>query len=150
MFLYHYTCLEHLQQILAENCIKTSPSNLLRPKNPRMVNGSLVDITDSYKPVVWFTSLLDFEKASQAGLSGSNVDKTEAAICVNLLDAKKWTIWAKNNNIEKSWFNALKESAPLWDSFYIVEHNIPIDKNTKIIFRPDIMEEFNKQKEAET
>lgn len=146
MLLYHYTSLDNLQQILDDKRIKTSPSNLLKPINPHLINGKFIDETDTHKPVVWFTSLLDFEKARACGLTGSIVDKTEAAICINSLEAKKWAIWATQNNIDKSWFKALKASAPMWETFYIVEHDILFDENTKIVLRPDIMENFKQDK----
>lgn len=136
--LYHYTSCEHLKEILNDKTIKLTASNLLRPLNPTLRNGVLADVTDSYKPVVWFTSLLDFKKAIQAGLT---IRKTEVAIMFDALPLQtvhKWTEWAERNNIEREWFDRLKVSAPLYDTFYITECPIKITERTKIIFRPDI------------
>ena len=143
MKLYHYTSIDHLQQILTDNEIKLTCSNLLKPKNLKIVNEAFIDETDGYKPVVWFTSILDFDRAKQCGLVGGNSDKTEAAIevdipCPELQSVYKWDSWAKANNIDEEWFLALKTTAPLWNSFYISERPVKIDDRTEIIFRPDI------------
>lgn len=142
--LYHYTSLYHLQQILTDGEIKTSPSNLLKPVNPRIVNGCLCDETDIYKPVVWLTSVFDFNQAEKVGLSGSIFDKTEVAIQITttLQGFYKWEKWAQQNQIDKNWFAALKKTAPGWKDFYVAESPIKIDDNCNIIFRPDIMEKL--------
>lgn len=142
MKLYHYTSLEHLQQILNAGQINLTASNLLKPKAPHFKNGSFVDETDRYKPVVWFSSLLDFKKATDCGLYDT---KTEAAIQIDSPGKplfRKWDNWARENNIEKEWFDALKKSAPLWRTFYITEKPVKIDENTRIVFRPDIQDSF--------
>ena len=144
--LYHYTSLYHLQQILADGEIKTAPSNLLKPVNPKIVNGCLCDETDTYKPVVWLTSVLDFYQAEKVGLSGSVLDKTEAVIQITTTPLQmfyKWEKWAQQNKIDKNWFEALKNTAPGWEDFYVTETPIKIDDNCKIIFRPDIMEKLS-------
>ena len=153
MMLYHYTSLEHLAQILEDREIHLTASNLLKPIAPHIVNGNFVDETDSYKPVVWFTSVMDFGRAKGAGLDGSILDKTAAAIAVDSTSQNfvKWETWAKRNRIETSWFNALKRTAPLWETFYITEQPVPITNDTRIIFRPDIQQKLQQtpQKEGE-
>lgn len=146
MNLYHYTSLDHLQQILSDKKLKLTQSNLLRPVNPRIENGTIVSDTDYYKPVVWFSSVLNFDKAKDCGLSGSFQDKTEAVIVIKSSKQPfyKWSEWAKKNGIEKQWFNDLKKTAPLWNSFYITELPVKIDNDTGIIFRPDIAEELTR------
>ena len=142
MELYHYTSCENLQKILDSNQIKLTASNLLKPVKPQLINGTFADITDNYKPVVWFSSLLDFRKAVQAGLT---IEKTEAAIQIELPPLQKfykWTDWAEQNNIDKAWYKRLKETAPLWETFYITEYPIKITDKARIIFRPDIMANF--------
>lgn len=139
--LYHYTSTMHLKQILADEEIKLTSSNLLPPINLRIVNGCAVSDTDSYKPVVWFSSVLDFNAAALCGLAGSIVDKTEVAIMVVIrppMIAHKWAEWAATNNIDKEWFDKLKATAPAWKTFYITESPVKFDDNTRIIFRPDI------------
>lgn len=143
--LYHYTSTAHLQQILTDREIKLTCSNLLPPKNPRIVNGNVVSDTDNYKPVVWFSSVLDFNAAAFCGLAGSIVDKTEAAIMVVIrppMIAHKRAEWATANDIETEWFNRLKATAPAWETFYITEYPVKFDENTRIIFRPDIAAEL--------
>ena len=148
MTLYHYTSLELLRQILNDKEIKLSPSNLLKPVNPKIINGELVDETDSYKPVVWLTSVSDFNKVvNTTGLEGSITDKTEAAIVIetNPIQAfYKWDTWALKNGIDTEWFKALKKTASGWNDFYITETPIKIDKRCNIIFRPDIYDKLQK------
>lgn len=147
MKLYHYTSLRHLEKILNDGTLQTTASNLLKPVCPHIENGQLVDVTDSYKPVVWFTSVLDFEKARYCGLTGSVLDKTEVAIEVTptaLQRFYKWTEWAEQNNIDKAWYENLKSTAPLWDSFYVIEAPVGI-RQAKIIYRPDIYNMLTKK-----
>lgn len=143
MKLYHYTSLNNLRQILEDAEIKTSPSNLLKPVAPKLINGTFTDETDSYKPVVWFTSTSDFDGVAYAlGLVGSATDKTEAAIEVEtaMKAFYKWEAWAQKNGIEKEWFEALKKTAPGWADFYLTEAPVKITGDCRIIFRPDIAE----------
>ena len=138
MILYHYTSREHLKEILKSREIKLTASNLLKPVKPAIINGKLSDVTDNYKPVVWLTSLLDFSKAIQAGLT---IEKTEAAIQIEMSPLQpfyKWADWAERNGIDKEWYQALKNTAPLWETFYITEYPLKITDTTRIIFRPDI------------
>lgn len=143
MKLYHYTSINHLKEILRSGEIRLTASNLMKPKNPTLLNGRLVDETDNYMPVVWFTDTLDFETAYNCGLSGGIEDKTEAAITVTVNDTMtfyKWDQWAEQNDIDPEWFEALKKTAPEWDTFYISETPVKITNETGIIFRPDIAE----------
>ena len=142
MLLYHYTSLVQLQSILADKEIHLTASNLLKPIAPhyiRLPSGikSFVDETDSYKPVVWFTSSPDFDTAINCGLGKR---KTEAAIVVNSTsqEFEKWVYWAELNRIQRSWFNSLKRAAPLYETFYITEQPVPITDETRIVYRPDI------------
>lgn len=145
MRLYHYTSLEHLKAILEDGEIKTTASNLLKPVNMRLENGTLISDTDYYKPVVWFTTVHDFQKAKGCGLEGGSADKTEVAVCVEMNERfQKWDVWANRNRINRAWFNTLKRTAPQWETFYISEQPIPTDENVSIIFRPDIQERFQK------
>ena len=146
MTYYHYTSLDHLREILDEKRIDLTASNLLRPVAPRIVNGTFADpATDNVKPVVWLASNLDFDVAINNGLP---YEKTEAVIAIQAnraISIIKWDKWAVANGIEKSWFNALKQTAQNWDNFYISEAPIPITETTGIIFRPDIMKQFNEE-----
>lgn len=142
MKLYHYTCIEHLHGILKDGEIKTTRSNLKEIVAPCIVNGIVTDPTDNYKPVVWFSSELDFDSAIKNGLDGSALDKTEVAIQIDTSGPQlffKWDEWAIRNGIDKEWFGALKKTAPQWSYFYVTEHPVKItDNNARIIFRPDI------------
>lgn len=145
MKLYHYTCLEWLHLILQDKEIKLTRGNLVPPINPRIVNGKLVDPTDSFKPVVWLTSLLDFSRAGETGITGGLLDKTEAAIEIDTAGPQmfyKWNEWAIANGIDGAWFEGLKKTAPQWKYFYVTESPVKITDNTRVIFRPDIMRQM--------
>lgn len=145
MTLFHFTSLEALGGILADQQIKTTCSNLLRPVAPRLIGGNVVDPTDSYRPVVWFTDAFNPEGNGLEAPSMFNmtVDKTEVAIVIK--DAyppvfQKWSKWAKKHKIEEEWFTALKKTAPNWRHFYVSEKPVLLSDKTKIIVRSDIVE----------
>ena len=140
-YLYHYTSFEHLQDIIETKQIKLCPSNLLRPIRPHIKNNSLVDMTDSYKPVVWFTSeLYRFDELQKIINNGLSQKKAQAVICVptNLFGFvyKKWDEWAVENGIEKKWFEILKKTAPNWRTFYVSERPVPITDDVEIMVNP--------------
>lgn len=150
--LYHYTSLDHLQEILSDKVIKTTCSNLFRPINARIEKGNCVSDTDNIKPVVWFTDKILDEKdnGSTLGISGSLYDKTECAIVIlnpTPNKYKKWSDWAIANNTDKEWFEALKKTAPDWESFYICEKPVKIDNNVRVYFRPDVYNQLKKENE---
>lgn len=148
MKLYHYTSVYQLGLIMQSREIRLSPSNLMRPKNPRLVDidgiQTFIDETDTIKPVVWLTTFLDFDRAVECGVSEG---KTECAIVIDDADKnvfKKWDKWAIANGIEKAWFNTLKQTAPLWRSFYVSEQPIVIpEKGIPVLFRPDVAEKLD-------
>lgn len=60
-YLYHYTNLINMKDILKSGALKLTPSNLKKPKDlHRGINQfgkhALISETDSYKPVVWLTN----------------------------------------------------------------------------------------------
>ncbi len=150
MKLYHYTSCEHLQRILEDREIKLTASNLMKPVRPYVYNGSCCDVTDSYKPVVWFTTLLDFKRAQDCGLIGSSQDKTAAVIVVEATPEKfrRWDSWAEENSIDDEWYSILKSVSPEWNTFYITEEPVRITEATQIIFRPDVMQVLKLNGEA--
>ena len=144
MKLYHYTNIDHLFQILKDGEIKVTRSNIVRPINPQVVNGKFIDQTDNIKPVVWFSSLEDFEAAK---FSGMGAHKTEVAIQVDTMGLQqfhKWDKWAIANGIDDKWFAILKRTAPAWEHFYITEAPVKITDSVRIIPRPDLEKWFIK------
>ena len=80
-----------------------------------------------YKPVVWFTSSPSFDSAVDCGIYTEQ--KTEVAIEITAAIPQgfyKWDKWATNNGIEAGWFDALKKTAPQWESFYVSESAVNI------------------------
>lgn len=145
MKLYHYTAIYHLQQILKDRLIKTTASNLLEPVNLRIENHNMVSDTDHYKPVVWFSSELDFDSAIKNGLDGSALDKTEVAIEIDTSGPQlffKWDEWAQQNGIKEAWFERLKRTGPNWRTWYVSENPVRITSTTRIIPRPDMDKYF--------
>lgn len=150
MILFHYTSFSHLSEILEDGIIKTTNSNLLEPTNMHVENHVLVSDTDWYKPVVWFSSELDFENANNNGLGGGLMDKTEVAIAIDTTGPQmfyKWDEWAIRNNIQPRWFERLKRTGPNWRTWYISERPVQITDTTRIIPRPGTnMDKFARRK----
>ena len=154
MELYHYTDLWHLRQILEDGYLKLTPSNLLQPKNVQYVADehgrvSVIGDTDDYKPVVWATSILDFDRALQdTGLdiedkaNVRSVDKSEAAIVItNTKKFRNYEAWAKRHKIDRRWFEALTRGRD-YKNWYVCEERVPIDESVKIAIRPDVLEQM--------
>ncbi len=148
MMLYHFTSRWHLQQILKDGYLKLTPSNLKEPYDLQIINGKAISSTDNIKPVVWLTTVEEFEKAANCGISGASVDKTEARIEIDtskypLQAFYKWDKWAIKNGTDIQWFELLKKTAPEWKTFYVSEHPIKILNSYPCIsFRPDIFKEL--------
>lgn len=126
-YLYHYTAVLRWEQIKESGFLKLTPSNLLKPKNPKMEklpDGTYVyaDETDDYKPVVWFTNLDSPE--------GHGLDeiKTEIQIVVKFNKEKHlwWVDWKDKNRMNKSWFKSLTQGMR-YGSWYVCEEIIPIE-----------------------
>ena len=151
MTLYHYTSLDHLQLILNSKKLELTASNLRPPVNPRWEMGKngiikFVSDNDDYKPVVWFSSELDFDNATKNGLYDR---KTEVAIVISNAKPpmfRKWIKWVHENGIDSEWYKLLIKTAPNYKTWYICEQEIPINDNVGIIFRPDIYEELSTAK----
>lgn len=70
-YLYHYTNLETMKEILESGALKLTPSNLKKPTNLHVGTNqfghqAIISDTDSYKPVVWLT---DSDSPERHGLS---------------------------------------------------------------------------------
>ncbi len=149
-FLYHYTNLAHLQEIIKDKKLKLSPSNLLKPVKPHFENGSFVDETDSYKPVVWFTSelLSGNQSYKMAKNNGLTFEKTQGVIIVPTsmlgFTYAKWDEWAIANGIDRKWFQNLKDTAPGWKNFYISEKEVPITDEVQLHLSEAAMEMLQK------
>ena len=138
-YLYHFTSIENLREILNTGIIKLCPSNLLKPINPHIVNDCLLDETDQVKPVVWFSNDGSFEHAVGNGLS---LEKTQAVIVVptSAVCFTKWDEWAVSNHIDCEWFEVLKNTALNWESFYVSELAVPITEEIRIAFNKALVD----------
>ncbi len=127
-YLYHYTCIEYVPQIM-KNGLKLTPSNLKQPINLRIVNGTLIGDTDYYKPVVWFS---DSDSPERNGLDGSIFNKKAIRITVVKTDEYKfWNIWAKQNHMDKRWKKALSEGYN-YQSWFVIERPVLVEEIVKI------------------
>lgn len=116
------------EQIKESGYLKLTPSNLLKPKNPKMVkqeDGTYVcaDETDSYKPVVWFTNSPSPE--------GHGIDdvKTEIQIAIQFNKTKHlwWVDWKDKNRMNKKWFKDLTSHGERYGSWYVCEEIVPLE-----------------------
>lgn len=157
MLVYHYTCLEHLREILADGYLKPSPSDLKRPVNLRMVKDnqgrdSVISDTDDYRPVVWAYDKLDFDNILSAtgldrwkGKVGSSVDKSEVCIVMDGSGFSHWLTWARKNFISEKWLREMFTDGTDYRHWYIHEGPVYLkDVDAKIIYRPDVGERLQR------
>ena len=128
---YHYTNLVNMKAIIESGRITRAPSNLLRPKHPRIVNGCCIDPeTDDYKPVVWMT---DSEAPEGLGLEGCRDSKKRIRFTIPKKPYfVKWNKWARQYNMDPQWRKALT-SGMNWQAWYISELEIPLDDVSEIL-----------------
>lgn len=119
--LYHYTSVAHLEEIIVSGSITKAPSNLLRPRNLKVVGTALVDeATDWFKPVVWMTDSL-----SPEGLGLPDIKKRIRISIPMQRHFKKWNKWAKRNNMAPHLIRGPTISMS-WQSWYISEYEISL------------------------
>lgn len=85
---------------------------------------TVVDETDSYKPVVWLTCLEDFGP-EELGLSKAK-QQVQIAIPYNKEKHLWWVDWKDKNRMKKSWFKRLTGHGERYGSWYICEEPIPM------------------------
>lgn len=126
-YLYHYTAMKRWEQILDSGYLKLTPSNLLKPVNPRMVklpDGSwnCTDETDAIKPVVWLTDSIE------AAGHGNDKIKQEIQIVIPYDKEKHhwWVEWKDKNRMNKSWFKKLTSNGERYGTWYVCEEIIPV------------------------
>ena len=155
MILYHYTTLQHYLEIVVAGQINTTHSELLRPVNIHL-NGEgtawVDEATDNYKPVVWLTSHPNASSEDYGSSDTTMISKTEARIAIKRRHGMfLWSAWAKQNHIETSWFESLKNSMPDWKNVYVCEKPIPtsdflsVDVSTAALVRDGLSDIAIKQ-----
>lgn len=129
--LYHYTNIENMKAIIASGHITRAPSNLLKLKNPRIVNGCCIaPETDGYKPVVWMT---DSESPEGLGLDGCYYSKKRIRFSIPKKPYfVKWNKWARQYNMDPQWRKTLTKGMN-WQSWYISELEVSLDDVSEIL-----------------
>lgn len=136
-YLYHYTSLEHLKEIKKAGYIKKTPSNLLAPKNLRIVDHAWVDpATDNYYPVVWLT---DSESPERLGIECDHPTLRDAKKRIRISIPKKsyyfkWNKWAQEHNMDREWRKKFTRGFN-WQSWYVSEVEIPLESFSEIYDR---------------
>lgn len=134
--LYHYTSTYHLPKIMKSEYLKLTDSNLKinfddeesELKRLQKYNEGTLKL---YKPVVWLTDS-EIPNVEDLGLYSALVDKTSVRITVRKRPYhKKWTKWAKENNIDTKTFIVLKKSGN-YKSWWVSEHIIKTDDFLKV------------------
>ena len=128
--LYHFTCKEHLEEILSSQYLKLTDSNIITPDGTLETERR----SQAYKPVVWLT---DSEYSNNIGLEGSVVDKTEIKITVLKKDYMvRWEDWGPQKEMEKAWRRRFCRNQKI-SSWYISEQIIPFSDILRIENRYD-------------
>jgi len=128
-FLYHYTSMMHWEQIQKSGYLKLTPSNLLKPQNPKIIvqeDGirNVVDETDSYKPVVWLTH----DELAQNHAMSKWKEEIQIAIRYDKSKHHWWIDWKDKNRMNKNWFKKLTCHGEKYGSWYVCEEIIPLSE----------------------
>lgn len=133
-YLYHYTNLETMKEILKSGALKLTPSNLKKPTDlhigiNQFGHRAMVSETDSYKPVVWLT---DSDSPERHGLANPieqmppELDKRRIRFVLEKKpDYEWWHTWSDRNRMNKSYKKKMIIGMD-YGSWYICEHEIPL------------------------
>jgi hypothetical protein len=149
-YLYHYTAPLRWEQIKEAGFLKLTPSNLKKLVNPKVITlpdgtKSVVDETDSYKPVVWLTN-------STSSVNLGLIPEKEKILIVIPFNKEKhhwWVTWKDKNKMDKKQFKNMTSHGERYSSWYVCEEEIPLDeiymvKNVEtdeILYKNDKFEE---------
>lgn len=130
MNFYHFTSLYHLEKIKESGYIKTTASNLFPPDKEtfRVIDGKAMDKNYNYRQVVWLTNQI-MPTAQSIGVNGSTVNKLAVRLTIStdtVPDIKRWKYFADEEKMDATWRN-LFEHGRKASSWYVVEHNIPLE-----------------------
>lgn len=127
--LYHYTSRHQVEQIIEAGYLELTPSNLIKPTDLRMVRyedgnyGTVSEISDPIKPVVWMTDSLDGSEK----FTKNNAIKQRIRISIPMKDSYKfWVVWARKNRMNKQWFKDFTQNSH-YGTWYISEEAIPLE-----------------------
>lgn len=132
-YVYHYTSLNNMKEILESGALKLTPSNLLEPKDMhpginQFGHQDMISETDSYKPVVWLT---DSDSPERHGIEPPQslppeLDKKRVRFVLEKKpDYLWWHTWSDKNRINKKYKKRLTLGMA-YGSWYICEHEIPL------------------------
>lgn len=116
MIFYHYTCIQHLEEIFSDGFLKASEANI----SP---------VESHLQPdVVWLFKKLLVGKAPQM-LSGPNMDKTRIYIKVDvpMVEVQRADKFWKKFDTPDWWIKSLEECGGKTNSkdWYVIARNIP-------------------------
>ncbi|MEO1815520.1 MAG: hypothetical protein ABGU93_08030 [Acetobacterium sp.] len=127
--LYHYTSRYQAEQIIEAGYLELTPSNLIKPTDLRTVRyedgnyGTVSEISDPVKPVVWMTDSLD---GSEEYTKNPEL-KQRIRISIPMKESYKfWVVWAKKNRMNKQWFKDFTQNSR-YGTWYISEDAIPLE-----------------------
>lgn len=131
-YLYHYTNIINMRDILASSKLALTPSNLKEPTDLHVGidafgRRAYVSDTDKYKPVVWLT---DSQSPAGHGLEMQNAHSLTLKTRIRFVLEKKpdyyvWNAWATRNRMNKSYRRRLTNGMD-YLSWYVCEHEIPL------------------------
>lgn len=132
-YLYHFTSILHLDEILKDGFLKLTPSNLIKPtdlKKEKVLDADgqvfyniVSEKSDPIKPVVWLTDKSSVDIAKKMGLHDA---KTEVRLKLPMKDDYQWWVtWADQNKMNKSWRKTFTTGCD-YGSWYVCEHEIKL------------------------
>lgn len=138
-YVYHFTSLNHVNEILNSGYLRLTPSNLIEPKDakpgidPETGNATIVSaMSDHVKPVVWLTAEGDVP-LDQAKAHGLNGPKTVIKCKIPMkTDYLWWHKWSDDNRMKTSWKKRFTRNTS-YSTWYICEHRIPLEDIESIV-----------------
>lgn len=132
--LYHFTDSLRLGFIMEDGYLKLTPSSLLKPVSIHVERDergilSYVDETDSYKPVVWLTSI---ENAKGGDLGIHNLKCTIRIALEEKPEYRYYPVWARENKMKTNWFKSFTRDKR-FGSWYVCEKTIPVSDFIEIV-----------------
>lgn len=143
--LYHYTSMRNFLGIVESGQLNTSPSCLLRPKNLHLneERTAWVDVTDSYKPVVWLTCNPNATSEEYGNHDTIYESKSEVRISIPYSENMfYWNTWRKANHMDELMFKSMVRCMPGWRDVYVCMKPISTSDFSQIRIKTDAARRF--------